>query len=134
MDVRTRAYLGTLPFKHSPPSSAKSTASRTKSVSEMRESLTPEQWDQYMREFLKRRLQYEKVAGNLVKSWAREHPDEFFDVMQEYVAQKRWHKLILTPAEERWVYAQKHKDQPASFVSQMETVLEQMGKSRAPRE
>jgi len=96
--------------------------------------LTPEQWDQYMREFLKRRLQYEKVAGNLVKSWAREHPDEFFDVMQEYVAQKRWHKLILTPAEERWVYAQKHKDQPASFVSQMETVLEQMGNSRAPRE
>ena len=89
--------------------------------------MTDDEWNKYMQEFLKRRLQYEKVAGYLVKDWAREHPELFFDVMQEYAAQKRWHKLDLTPWEQRWVDASKSRDQPASFLAVMEVVLEQMG-------
>lgn len=126
-----RSYLRTLPFKYTPPSPA---ISRSKSVTEMRESMTDEEWDQYMQEFLKRRLQYEKIAGNLVKSWSREHPDMFFDVMEEYVAQKRWHKLVLTPAEQQWVDAEKDKAQPASFLALMEMVLERMGRDKATGE
>ncbi|OIW23285.1 hypothetical protein CONLIGDRAFT_637731 [Coniochaeta ligniaria NRRL 30616] len=134
LDLRTRAYLRTLPFKHQPPGAATSTPSRRRSVEELRENMTDHEWNQYMQEFLKRRLQYEMVAGNLVKSWARDHPDLFFDVMQEYVAQKRWHKLVLTLAEEKWTEAKKDRDQPASFLSLMEVVLDRMGKDRAAGE
>lgn len=93
--------------------------------------MTDDEWNAYMREFLKRRLQYEKVAGKLVKSWSQEHPDMFFDVMQEYTAQKRWHKLVMTPIEQQWVAAEKDKAHPASFLPLMETVLERMGKHKA---
>lgn len=128
MDVRTHAYLRTLPFKYTPPSP---TRSRAKSATEMKESMTHEEWNGYMQEFLKRRLQYEMIAGNLVKSWSREHPCLFFDVMQEYTAQKRWHKLDLMPAEHQWVDAEKDRDQPVSFLPLMELVLERMGKDKA---
>ncbi|SPQ26353.1 dcabddb8-0bfd-406f-8eba-432be23c9e89 [Thermothielavioides terrestris] len=129
VDARTKERLSQVPFRRGMAGSAstkKDTKSRSMSSAELRDSMTDDQWNRYMQEFLKRKLQYEKVACNLVKDWARKHPTLFFDVMQEYTAQKRWHKLSLSLAEQQWVDAEKSRDQPASFMMQMEAVLSQM--------
>ncbi|AEO67832.1 uncharacterized protein THITE_2170615 [Thermothielavioides terrestris NRRL 8126] len=134
VDARTKERLSQVPFRRGMAGSAstkKDTKSRSMSSAELRDSMTDDQWNRYMQEFLKRKLQYEKVACNLVKDWARKHPTLFFDVMQEYTAQKRWHKLSLSLAEQQWVDAEKSRDQPASFMMQMEAVLSQMGRDTA---
>lgn len=88
--------------------------------------MTDDGWNMYMKQFLLRRLQCEMLAGNLVRAWALEHPDLFCDVMQEYTAQKRWHKLDLTPSEQQWVDAPKERGPPCT-LRLIEMVLDYMG-------
>lgn len=81
------------------PSTKKTTTSLSRSSAELRESMTDDEWDRYMTEFLKRKIQLERVACDPVKDSARKSPALFFDVMQEYTNQKRYYKLALSPAE-----------------------------------
>lgn len=129
MDDRVRRYLRNLPFKHTAPAQTIK-ASRSKTMTEIRESMTDEDWDKYMGQVLLRRLQYEKVAGHLVKSWALEHPELSYDVIQHYTAQKRYNKLDLTPSEQEWVDAPKERGQTSSLLL-IQMVLDQMGPHKA---
>jgi hypothetical protein len=125
VDARIRAYLRNVPFKHTPPPVQPS--GRAKSIAEVRESMDDEGWNKYMQEFSLRRLQYEMVAGGLLRSWAAERPDLFYDVMQQYTAQKRWHKLALSPSEQRWVEMPKERGSP-DVLPLIEMVLDHMGR------
>lgn len=72
-------------------------------MAEIRESMADEESKKFMQQLILRRLQYEMRAGRMVESWAREHPELLYDVMQEYTAQKRWHRLSLKSSEREWV-------------------------------
>lgn len=128
IDDRTRVYLCNLPFKHTPPARNLNPANN-KIVKKLQEMMTDDEWNDCMQQFLLRRLQYEKVATNLVRSWASAHFDMFYDVMQEYTAQKRWHNLDLAPFVQELVDASKERGSPNTSVL-IEKVLDHMGRYR----
>ncbi|KAB5577458.1 hypothetical protein GE09DRAFT_519946 [Coniochaeta sp. 2T2.1] len=114
-----------MPFKHTPPTQATKT-SKSRNMADMRECMTDEEWNKSMQQLLLRRLQYEMLPGDLVSSWALEHCDLFYDIMQEYTAQKRWHNLDLTPCQQVWANARKETGDNGTLPL-IQTVLEQMG-------
>lgn len=123
VDARTRAYLNKLPFKHKPVPEPRN---KSKTMDQMREGMDDNAWNAYMGQIILRRLQWKKKASTLDRSWAKEHPDLFYDVMQQYTAQQRWHKLKLPPSQKQWVEAQKERGNPSTYAALIDVVLDNM--------
>lgn len=124
VDTHTRAYLYNLPFKHKPPVQK---PRNPKTMAQMRASMDDKAWDKYMGEVILRKLQYKKKASTFDRSWAKEHPDLFYDVVQQFTAQQRWHKLELPPTLKPWVEAQTDRGNPNTFADLIDVVLDNMG-------
>jgi hypothetical protein len=84
-------------------------------------------WDKYMGELILRKLQYKKKAGTFDRSWAKERPDLFYDVIQQFTAQQSWHKLELPPTLKEWVEAQTERGNPNTYAHLIDVVLDNMG-------
>ncbi|OIW23205.1 hypothetical protein CONLIGDRAFT_637826 [Coniochaeta ligniaria NRRL 30616] len=124
IDARTRSYLHNLPFKHQPPVQK---PQNPKTMAQMRESMDDEAWNRYMAEVMLRKLQYKKKASSVDRSWAEEHPELFYDVVQQYTAQQRWHRLELPPSLMQWVEAPTDRGDPNTFTHLVDVVLDKMG-------
>lgn len=124
VDTRTQDFLWKLPFKHKPPVQA---PQKSKTMEQMREGMDDAGWNRYMGEVVLRKLQYKKKPSTVDRSWAKEHSDLFYDVMQQYTAQQRWHKLELPPSQKQWVEAQKDRGDPSTLAALVDVVLDNMG-------
>ncbi|KAH8907509.1 hypothetical protein BR93DRAFT_867044, partial [Coniochaeta sp. PMI_546] len=124
VDTRTRAYIHNIPFKYKPPVQK---PRNPKTMAQMRASMDDEAWDRYMGEVILRKLQYKKKASAFDRSWAKERPELFYDVIQQFTAQQRWHKLELPPSLKQWVEAQTDRGNPSTFVHLIDVVLDNLG-------
>lgn len=97
-------------------------------MAQMRAGMDDEAWDRFMEEVMLRKLQYKKKASTVDRSWAKERPGLFYDVVQGYVAQQRYHKLELPPSLRQWEQAQKDRENVSTFAHLIDAVvLDNMG-------
>lgn len=81
----------------------------------------------YIGEVVLQKLQYKKKSSTFDRCWAKQHPELFYDVVQEYIAQQRWFKLELPPSLKRWDEAAKDSGSPSTLAALIDAVLDGMG-------